>query len=113
METTLYIFLFSLTALILYLGYRIVKNAGDRFLIFIITGVFFLVLMIQSFNIETIYYDTNVQQFVVYRLAENGYEYLLPFGFCLIASAFSLLNAIILIPDIWNKNLQNKDLKGF
>jgi hypothetical protein len=113
MEQSLYIFLFIITLGILFLAQYKVKVPTDKFLLFIISGILFLALMIQSFNIEIVYYDPNISQFVSYRIAENGYEYLLPLGICFITASFSLLSAIILIPQIWNKNFQNKDLRGF
>lgn len=114
MEQSLYIFLFIITLGMLFLAQYKVKVPMDKFLLFIVSGVLFLALMIQSFNIETIYYDTNTGTFLSYRLAENGYEYMLPLGICFIAAAFSLLSAFINLAPVWNKNLQNKDVpKGF
>ena len=113
MEQSLYVFMFLITLGALFLAQYKIRNPVDKFLMFVISGILFLALMIQSFNIETIYFDATTADYITYRLAEHGYEYLLPLGVCFIAAAFSLLNCIILIPSIWNRNFQNKDLKGF
>ncbi len=113
MEQSLYIFLFVLSLGVLFLAQYRVKNPQDKFLLFIVSGVFFLALMIQSFNIELIVYDTNTQEYISYRSAEHSLDYLLPMGICFLCSAFSLLSAFTNIVPIWNKNFKNSDLKGF
>ncbi len=113
MEQSLYIFLFVLSLGVLFLAQYRVRNYTDKFLLFIVSGIFFLALMIQSFNIEILYYDPNTATYISYRMGEYGYEYLLPMGICFICSAFSLLSALINLAPIWNKNFRNSDLKQF
>ncbi len=113
MEQSLYIFLFVLSLGVLFLAQYRVKNYTDKFLLFIVSGVLFLALMIQSFNIQVLFFDPNTQEYIAYNMASEGYEYLLPVGVCFICSAFSLLSAFINLAPIWNKNFKNSDLKQF
>ncbi len=113
MEQSLYIFLFVLSLGVLFLAQYRIRNPQDKFLLFIVSGVFFLALMIQSLNIEYILYDPNTLEFISYRLAEHGYEYIFLMGINFLASAFSLLSALINLVPIWNRNLRKGDLKGF
>jgi len=61
-----------------------------------IAFIFFAVLTMQSFNIETSYYDPNTATFVYDRAANRNLEYLVPMGMCLVLMIFSLLNVFIL-----------------
>jgi len=61
-----------------------------------ISFIFFAMLAIQSLNIEVSYYDTNTGAFVYDRMQQNGYEFWVPLGICLVLMIFSLLNVFIL-----------------
>lgn len=113
MEQSLYIFLFIISLGVLFLAQYRVRNPLDKFLLFIVSGILFLAMMIQSFNIELIVFDPNTLEYISYNMAQSGFEYLLPVGICFICSAFSLMSAFINLAPLWNRNLRNKDLKEF
>jgi hypothetical protein len=115
MDIVLYLFLFVFSLFLFIIGFFniFLKRDNDKFLFSLISGIFFLILMIQSLNIELITYDSNLGTWVVYQMAANGYEYLFPMGISFIMSAISFINCFTLLPSIWNRNFKNSDLKGF
>jgi hypothetical protein len=93
---------------------KIFKDINMRTIFTVISGIMFLILVIQSFNIENRVYDSNTATWVSDTMATNGYEYMLPLGFNLIGALIMLINLFDLIPIFWNRNFKNGDVpKGF
>lgn len=116
MEVQLFLFLFVFTLFLFVIGFFgvFIRQPADRAMFCVISGILFLILMIQSLNLEYIVYDPNIPDFVSYKYAQNGFEYLFPMGINFIMGSISLVNTFILLAPIWNRNIKNSDMpKGF
>lgn len=116
MDIVLYLFLFVATLFCFLIGmFGIFTNdAQIKFMFSGVSLVFFAILSIQSLNIELITYDANIPDWVVYRMAEHGYEFLVPMAISIILFLISFFNTWILASTLWNRNLRGVKIpKGF
>lgn len=112
MEQSLFTFFFALTFIMFIVSIFYKADYQIQGIFAGISFIFFAILTIQSFNIETSYYDTNTGGFIYDRAANRSLEYLVPMGICLVLMIFSLLNTFIIFTyKAWDKSITQKPMK--
>ena len=111
MEQSFFALLFVVAFIIFLISIFWTKDTQLQGIFAGISFIFFAILTIQSFNIESILYDPNTGDFIYYRVADHSLEYLVPMGICLVFMIFSLLNVFIIFSfKAWNRAIIQKPM---
>lgn len=116
MEITTFLFAFIFVFFLWFVGLFNIFTRDDsiRFLFSVISGIFYLILLVQSLNLTQDTYDTNLGIWVTNSMSANGFEFWVFGGLCFILGAISLLNVFILGVPLWNRLFRKGDIpKGF